>query len=166
MLVASKCLHRAVAREYSDSLDQDPSFHDFLLTVLPNMDVDRCSNCSPNCPRCDGENSEYHSNPDEFILGLERVRLGFCEDPNYGPTGFVRRSKPHESYDSSGRSISLRHAIPIDLELLSGDPRFDRDQVAYALDNRVSHRLDVLDDYSLQDDLDNAQKKLDESLVA
>lgn len=157
MLVA-KCLHRVVAREYAEICKADPSFEDFLLTVLPNLQLSVCSQCNPSCSKCGGENSEYHPNPDEFIFGLERVRLGFSEDDS---STYTQRQLSLLGYASSlsdenpknlSRSFSLRNAIPVNLELLTGDPKIDRFQVAADLREREKHSSDY---YSLQQELDD-----------
>jgi len=149
MLIASKCLHRAVAEEYAEVCRTDSLFEDFLMDVLPNLNMRVCSNCQSCNPCCGGELSEYHSDPDSFILNLEKVRLGLGEDPNYGPTGMTKRGGPIGSYTcSSGSSISLRNAIPVDLELLTGDPAIDRVQVEDALSRRGNHSSD---EYTLKE---------------
>ena len=156
MLVRSKCLHRAVATEYAEVCKEDPGFHDFLLDVFPCLDITQCSRCDLYNPTCGGENSEFHPDPDHVILDLERMRQGFCEDDHT----YTQRQLSLLGYCSSfsdkdgkhSKPFSLRKAVSIDLELLTGDPRVDRFQVSDALRRRGDH---LQDDYSVQERIDN-----------
>jgi hypothetical protein len=157
MLVRSQCLHHAVAKEYAERCRSDPDFYDFLKDTLPLLNLDQCSQCNPSCPSCEGENSEYHPNPSEFISGLEMIENGLVTDfPNYIPRCTPRQLKLL-SLGSTLLSEDLFTAIPprkrvyIDLNLLTGDPGIDRFQVADALRDREEHSHD---DYSLQQELD------------
>ena len=86
------------------------------------------------------------------------MRAGFDkEDHTYtqrqlGLLRFVS-SRPngddHPSY--SGRSFDVTRAIPIDLDLLTGNSSLDRSEIEAALKGREEH---LYDDYSLQQEID------------